>query len=76
MCVHIYIHVHTCMYVCMYVRMCVCNINTHIKIDVHISNPFSRMELHALSLGLKMAQNPYILWSLGPKALKYASLEP
>ena len=26
--------------------------------------------------GLKIAQKPYIVWSLGPKALKYESLEP
>ena len=28
------------------------------------------------SLRLKIAQKPYIVWSLGPKALKYESLEP
>ena len=30
----------------------------------------------SLSLRLKIAQKPYIVWSLGPKALKYESLEP
>ena len=30
----------------------------------------------SLSLRLKMAQEPYIIWSLGPKASKYESLEP
>ena len=29
-----------------------------------------------LTLRLKMAQKPYIIWSLGPKALKSESLEP
>ena len=28
------------------------------------------------TLRLKIAQKPYIAWSLGPKALKYESLEP
>ena len=27
-------------------------------------------------LRLKIAQKPYIVWSLGPKAFKYESLEP
>ena len=30
----------------------------------------------ARSLRLKTAQKPYIIWSLGPKALKYESSEP
>ena len=29
-----------------------------------------------VTLRLKMAQKPYMIWSLGPKALKYESLEP
>ena len=29
-----------------------------------------------LTLRLKIAQKPYTVWSLGPKALKYESLEP
>ena len=29
-----------------------------------------------LTLRLKIAQKPYVVWSLGPKALKYESLEP
>ena len=29
-----------------------------------------------LPLGIKIAQKPYIVWSLGPKALIYESLEP
>ena len=29
-----------------------------------------------LTLRLKTAQKPYIVWSLGPKALKYGSSEP
>ena len=28
------------------------------------------------TLRLKIAQNPYIVWSLGPNALKYESLKP
>ena len=28
------------------------------------------------TLRLKVAQKPYIVWSLGPKALRYESLEP
>ena len=28
------------------------------------------------TLRLKIAQKPYIVWSLGPKASKYESLEP
>ena len=30
----------------------------------------------AISPGIKMAQKTYVVWSLGPKALIYASLEP
>ena len=30
----------------------------------------------SLTLRLKIAQKPYIVWSLGPEALKYESLEP
>ena len=30
----------------------------------------------SLTLRLKIAQKPYIVWSLDPKALKYESLEP
>ena len=29
-----------------------------------------------LTLRLKIAEKPYIVWSLGPIALKYGSLEP
>ena len=29
-----------------------------------------------LSLGIKIAQKPYTVWSLGPKALLYESLDP
>ena len=29
-----------------------------------------------LTLGIKIAQKPYIVWSLGPKALIYESLNP
>ena len=29
----------------------------------------------SLSLGIKTAQKPYIVWSLGPKALIYESLD-
>ena len=29
-----------------------------------------------VTLRLKIAQKPYIVWSLGSKALKYESLEP
>ena len=28
-----------------------------------------------LTLGIKIAQMPYIVWSLGPKALTYESLD-
>ena len=28
------------------------------------------------ALGIKIAQKPYIVWSLGPKALIYESLDP
>ena len=28
------------------------------------------------ALGIKIAQKPYIVWSLGPKALTYESLGP
>ena len=45
-----------------------------------IPTPILRLTLlgrvWALTLRLKMAQKPYIIWSLGPKALKYESLEP
>ena len=29
-----------------------------------------------ITLGIKIAQKPYIVWSLGPKALIYESLDP
>ena len=29
-----------------------------------------------ITLRLKIAKRPYIVWSLGPKALRYESLEP
>ena len=32
--------------------------------------------LHTYTLRLKMAQKPYIIWSLGPKTFEYESLEP
>ena len=32
--------------------------------------------MEPLTLRLKLAQKPCIVWSLGPKALKYVSLEP
>ena len=32
--------------------------------------------LQAITLRLKIAQKLYIVWSLGPKALNYESLEP
>ena len=32
--------------------------------------------LETLTLRLKIAQQPYIMWSLGPKALKCEALEP
>ena len=36
-----------------------------------------RQELaNSLTLRLKIAQKPYVVWSLGPKALKHESLEP
>ena len=35
-----------------------------------------QLELQILSLGIKTAQKPYIVWSLGPKALIYESLDP
>ena len=31
--------------------------------------------LFSLTLGIKTAQKPYIVWSLGPKALKYEFLD-
>ena len=34
------------------------------------------MKCQSFTLRLKMAQKPYIILSLGPKALKYESLEP
>ena len=35
-----------------------------------------RSEFQGLSLRLKTAQKPYIVWSLGPKAFQYEPLEP
>ena len=32
--------------------------------------------VRAVTLGIKMAQKPYVAWSLGPKALIYESLDP
>ena len=34
------------------------------------------MRFSTITLRLKIAQRPYIVWSLGPKALGYESLEP
>ena len=34
------------------------------------------MILPQATLGIKIAQKPYIVWSLGPKALIYESLDP
>ena len=34
------------------------------------------VKLNCATLRLKIAQKPYIVWSLGPKALNYESLEP
>ena len=39
-------------------------------------NPAALHPRQTLTLRLKMAQKPYIMWSLGPKALTYESLEP
>ena len=30
----------------------------------------------ALPIGIKIAQTPYVVWSLAPKSLIYESLEP
>ena len=30
----------------------------------------------SLALRLKIAQKPYVIWSLGPQAFKYEALEP
>ena len=38
--------------------------------------PACRFTVLGLTLRLKRAQKPYIVWSLGPKALVYESLEP
>ena len=35
-----------------------------------------KSQTRPLTLRLKIAQKPHIVWSLGPKALKYESLEP
>ena len=34
-----------------------------------------KIVLETLTLRLKIAQKPYMVWSLGPKALKYESFE-
>ena len=35
-----------------------------------------RYQQHGVPLGIKIAQKPYIVWSLVPKALIYESLDP
>ena len=35
-----------------------------------------KLFITSLTLGIKIAQKPYIVWSLGPKALIYESLDP
>ena len=45
--------------------------------SMHIKKqPTHDCQLIRVPLRLKIAQKPYIVWSLGPKALTYESLEP
>ena len=68
-CVCVCVCVFVCVCVRAYVCMCVCPCSP--KVCSFCSNAFERC-----SLGIKIAQKPYIVWSLGPKALIYESLEP
>ena len=42
---------------------------------LYVNPKSSTLQDSTLTLRLKMAQKPYVTWSLGPKALKYESLE-
>ena len=46
------------------------------KSSLMLSENISPFVLHPNPTRLKTAQRPYTVWSLGPKALKYESLEP
>ena len=43
--------------------------------DPNLPKPSNRV-YHIVTLRLKIAQKPCIIWSLGPKALKYEASEP
>ena len=43
---------------------------------VHIQGVCSVASIDSNSLGINIAQKPYIVWSLGPKAVIYESLDP
>ena len=45
-------------------------LHTGVRVD------FTDFSLEGLALGIKRAQKPYIVWSLGPEALIYESLDP
>ena len=48
------------------------------RIGSHNMDP-KKIENHNMdpkTLGIKIAQKPYTVWSLGPKALIYESLDP
>ena len=42
---------------------------------VRIQDPILEILVNQKTLGIKIAQKPYIVWSLGPKALIYESLD-
>ena len=70
--IYAYAHAYTCVYICIYIHIC-----THSKknIRLQVSGTRKLME-QPITLGIKIAQKPYIVWSLAPKALIYESLDP
>ena len=46
------------------------------RIEALTSSRAPEQNLHLLTLRLKIAQKPFVIWSLGPKTSKYESLEP
>ena len=85
-----YVRTYVCMYVCMYVPIYVCMYACmHARMDGRMDGwnpalspePWKLQQINSalyrtLSLRLETAQKPHMIWSLGPKALKYESLEP
>ena len=74
--IYIYVRVHVSL---RYIMVCYTDIILHYVILYSITEPSVTIYPNKLSagqpLGIKIAQKPYIVWSLGPKALIYESLD-